>query len=116
MFIDQQAASLFSDRSHRQVQLITAVTTQRSQDLASEALRVDAHQRSIVLLQVAENNRQRSFGMMTAIRGFPLEANRLKHSPPGRDLRRGYFSKFPALYHSSHDSFKCLRVPAKGGQ
>src|SRR5262245_20525923 len=97
MFIDQQSTSCCCDRLHRQVQLFAAVTTQRSQHLAREALRVDAHQRSSVLRQVAKNDRQRGFAQV-----FILEAYRLTHSPPRRYLRRGYFSERPCWCAAVH--------------
>ena len=44
LFIDQDARALFCNHGQRHFQLFAAVAAQRAEDIAGEALRVDAEQ------------------------------------------------------------------------
>src|SRR5262245_18690439 len=102
MLIDQEPSSLLSDCSHRQVQLIATVTTQRPQHLAGEALRMNANQRCVVFLQIAEHKRECCFDMSSAVRRLALESERLKVAPLGWDPSRGNSSKYRCWCRSRH--------------
>src|SRR5689334_20407714 len=100
MFINNDAAAFLSDGTHRNFQLVSTITTQRSQDLTGETLRVDADQRS-ALSDIAHDNRKRGFNSCT-VRQPALEPKRLKRSPPGRHSGGDESSKRLCLCSSLH--------------
>jgi hypothetical protein len=65
MFLDHQTASFLSNSGHGYFQLVSAVTTEGSEDLAGETLRMEAQERS-TLHQIAQRNRERSLDVSTA--------------------------------------------------
>ena len=69
--------------------------------LAGEALRMKAQQRSI-LCQIAQDDRECGFDLLTAVRDTSLKANGLKHSPPGGHSGGDNASNCPDLRDLCH--------------
>src|SRR5262245_33072861 len=105
MLIDHESFSFFSDCSHGLIQLIATVTPQQSQHLAGEALRMNAHQRSIFFSQIAENKRERCFDMSSAVHDLSLESKSLEDAPPGW---------YPGRSNSANDRCWCRSRHAAG--
>src|SRR5689334_6658201 len=105
MLIDHDSTSFFSDGSHREVQLIATVTTQRSQHLAGEALRMNTKQRSAVFSQVAENKRECCLDMSRSVTELTLEPDSLEDAPLGW---------YPSRSNSSQHRCRCRSRHAAG--
>ena len=82
MFVDHQPAAFRGDGPHGNLQLVVAVTAQRPEHLAGEALRMDAHERS-ALGQIAEDQCERGIRVSSAVHNHALKRHGLKHSPLG---------------------------------
>ena len=60
VLVDHDATRLGGDRAHRDLDLLRAVAAQRAEDLAGDALRVDANERHIPA-RVPHDESERSF-------------------------------------------------------
>ena len=82
MFVDHQPAAVRGDGPHGDLQLVVAVTAQRPEHLAGEALRMDAHEGS-ALGQIAQDQCERGFDASCPVDNFAFERQGLKHPPLG---------------------------------
>jgi hypothetical protein len=74
---------------HGNYQLLRAIAAKRAECFTGQTLRVQAQQWSFYreIAQITENDREGGCDSLIAIRRLALEANHLKHAPPGRHLR-----------------------------
>src|ERR1051326_1781180 len=103
MFIDHKAATFFRSGAHRNLQLFSTVAAKRPEHLACEALRMDAEQRGTLRL-IAEDYRECGLDPAASVRGLPLEAYRLEHSPTGRHSGGSNSPQRPCSCGSPHNS------------
>src|SRR6266576_483801 len=87
MFVDQQPAALLSNGLHGHLQLVPTVTPKRPEQLARDALRMDAHQRN-ARRHIAQNKRHRGLNPVDAVEYIALEPQRSKHPPSCRHSGR----------------------------
>src|SRR5206468_6200130 len=92
------------------LQLVVAITAQRPEHLAGEALRMDAHERSAVG-QIAEDQCERSIRVSRAVHNHALKRHGLKHSPFGGHPGGGDSSDCQGLCHGCHAASSCVSKP-----
>src|SRR5229473_7161537 len=89
ILVDHQTRSLVSNGRHCEFQLASAITAQRSQHFAGEALRMNAQQRYSVL-QIAKRHHQGSFmfsfGQVCSIRACSFKADQVEDAKNRRQV------------------------------
>src|SRR4029078_138914 len=101
VFVDHQATSFLGDDPHGNLQLLIAVAAQRPEHLASEALRMDAQERS-ALSEITQNKRESGFDPPRAVQDLALESQRSKQTPPGWHSGGDHLSNRADLYVGRH--------------
>ena len=91
LLVDQDAGSFLGDHGERHFQLLAAVAAQRAEDVAGQALRVNAHQwRSG--MHFTHNQRHGFFGLAAVVRGRGAGGKSVnkKMTPARRKIRRSH--------------------------
>ena len=90
LFVHQNAGSRLGDHRESHFELLAAIAAQRPEDVAGQALRMNAHQGRSGS-DVAHHQRNGIFlAVVGALPESPLEAVNTKFAPAGREIRRGH--------------------------
>src|SRR5207247_101855 len=82
VLVNHDPAPLVGDGPHGELQLIFAITSQRPQYLAGEALGMNAHERS-ACCDITEEHHQCGLNFFRAVYNLALKAQELKLAPFG---------------------------------
>ena len=100
LLVDQHASAGLGDHLQRHLELLLAIAAQRPEDVAGQALRVDAHQRRL-RVQVPHYQRHRGFqAALRPARGLPFEAHDAEMSPAGREVRFRHLAEVVGAAHA----------------
>ena len=83
ILIDHKPATFLGDGPHGHLQLVVAITAQRSEHFSREALRMESQQRNSVG-DIAHDDRERGLNPPSAVRDFALESDGFEHPPSCR--------------------------------